>query len=615
MVWVSFARKLQEFKLDVLLVNNTWFKIKPRNYERVEAIVNKILEERLSVYIDPDCDPDGLFCGKIFKTMFDRLGYTKYTIGKHYFKRHVLTMEYARSLIEKKYDVVFLLDSSTNSLDVLNLLSANGVIVIVVDHHEPDYHWRDYPENVYLVNPCMEVAEPLLIYPELQDCVKKWAEQGKAIFVKELNRNTPSISRDALLSIFRTVGYTNFKIGFTVDDRCDCILLLDDRDSYRTDYKEIVILSSSKDLIAHGVKVLYPEVGVNTSAVLYKELSCGALCALVCDYVLSKHGFKDNNDLYVMGYVTLYSDVCSLNNTYNAAFLKKFRDDSLSISDTIRFFMSQYDFFNRSFVSYRMVPRLNALIRTEHFELLYDVFFNAPSDTQAIQTLMNQIEDVYIESKEYAHELESSCKIYEDWEGVVVGILPKGIPDRARNYTGLVASYLAERANTLALCLYQKNDSMYAGSARDPFGRDARSMLSNMCHAAGHPPAFGVEVEINRLRMVCNVVDSYFEEGHRDVIIVKWDDSMPMSAIQDDIQLMAEYNEYGGQGIPSAYAFFKITKDCRIKQEAKRSLVLWRGLRFVVFASALQVGDVLAVQPCLKGPRVELLVKNVGYDL
>ena len=611
---MSFADKLKEMNLHTLLVNNRFFKIKPRNYECLEALVKRIISEQLRVYIDPDCDPDGLFCGKIVKTMFDRLGYSNYVVAKHFFKRHVLTVEYAQSLIEEKYDVVFLLDSSTNSLEVIKLLTDNGITVMVIDHHEPDCRIKDYPENAFLINPCMEVAEPSLSYPELQGVIQEWASKNYAICVKESKWMTPSITREALLNVFRSINYLNFKISSEVDERCDCVLVLDDRDAYRTQYKDVVVLATSKDFSeGRGARVLYPESALNTTAVLYKELSCGALCSLVCDYVLTKMGYKDNIDLYIMGYVTLYSDVCDLNNAYNVAYLRQYRDDKLNIPDTVQLFMSKYDYLNRSFVSYKLVPRINALIRTEHFDLVYKIFFNPPTEPADLITTTEEIDSIYQGSKQYAQELLNTCSVQDVWEKVIVGILPEDTPVIARNYTGLVASQLASKANALAFCLYKKTEGDYGGSARDPFGRNARELLKDVCYAQGHMSAFGIEIPVNQLSMVCSIVDNYFEEGRQEMLFVEWNDEMPIDKIKADILIMSEYGEYGGQGLPSAYAFFTVTDGCRIYKEARRTLVYWRGLRFVVFSTVLQVGDVLAVQPTVKGPDVELLVKNIGY--
>lgn len=611
---MSFMAKLGELNLHTLLLNNRFFKIKPRNYEKLELLVRRIISEHLRVYIDPDCDPDGLFCGLIVKTMFDRLGYDNYVIARHYFKRHVLTIEYARTIIEQKFDVVFLLDSSTNSMEVIKLLADNGISVMVIDHHETSYHWMDYPMGTYLINPCMEASEMELVYPELEEVISSWAKDNLAIFIKESDWIVPSVSRDTLLGIFRGLSYLNFKIGTVVDERCDCVLVLDERDMYRTTYKDVVVLASSgNEVNPLGARVLYPEARLNTTAALYRELSCGALCALLCDYVLTRMGHKDNTDLYVMGYVTLYSDVCKLNNSYNVAFLRQFRDDKLNLCNTIQMFMSQYDYFNRGFVSFRMVPRINALIRTEHFDILHELFYNPPTDTAARISMMSKIDSIYAESKARSQELFRSCVIKDSWQKVVVGILPEDVPTSARNYTGLVASQLAEKSNALALCLYKKTETTYAGSARDAFGRDALSLMQGMCYAQGHPPAFGVEIPINQLNMVCKLMDAYFEDGRQDVLIVEWTEDMPMDKIKADIQVMAEYNEYGGQGLPSAYGFLKVNENCRIKVESHRTLVFWRNLRFVVFSTVLQVGDVLAVQPTVKGPDVELLVKNIGY--
>lgn len=610
---MSFAEKLAELNLHTLMINNRFFKIKPRNYECLEKVVRLILLKSLKVYIDEDCDPDGYFTGLIVKSMFDKLGHKDYEIAKHFTKRHVLTVEYARTLIDRGYDVVFLLDSSTNSLDVIELLTSHEIIVVVLDHHDTKLGWRAYPAGSYLINPRMEVHEPVLAYPELCSVIKEWAEKKYAICIKEYKYMIPSISRDSLLAIFRDLNYRNFKIDTEIDERCDAVLLLDDRDPFRTAYKDVVILDSGGDFKAHGARVLQPISEINSTAALYGELSCGALTALVCDYTLTKLGIKDNTDLYVHGYITLYSDVCNLNNAYNVAYIRHFRDDKLNLSSTVRLFMSEYDYLNRSFVSYNMIPRINALVRTEHFELLDQLFYNTPDDPTLRVALKSSIDTIYLKSREYAKELAALCVVDDSHSQVVIGIMPENAPSDAKNYTGLIASQIAERTNAFTLCLYKSAPNQYSGSGRDPFNRDARSMLDILCYAQGHGAAFGVKIPMNQLDMIGTFVETYFEEGRQDIILVNWDEEMPLDKVKSDIQVMSEYNEYGGQGLPAAYALFKITPSCRISPEKKRTLVFWRGFKLVVFSTVLQVGDVLAVSPSCKGPGVELLVKNIGY--
>ena len=619
---MTFFETLKEQRLDALLVGNKFVKIKPRNYEKLSYIIDRILRENLKVAIDPDCDFDGLACAWNVKRMFDKLGYTNYVVNRLYFKRHGISIEYASALYRDGFDVVFLLDSSSGDMENIQYLTDRGIYVVVIDHHETKFGFADYPVNSCVINPRIELESYVPEYKELYQVLLNWMKSDKAIFIKEWDGMNITIPRSHLIAVFREANYTNFTFGIQVDERCDAVLVLDSRDDYTNITKDVVVLEIPLD--AHR------ETGENTSSttpyrkvikstglnpmqkIAYGELSCGALCALVCDYILNTHGIKDNIDMYIMGYITLYSDFCDLSNAYNITYLKRFRDDVINIPPLVKAFMTKWDSFDREFCSWNIAPKVNAIIRAEKFDLAHKLFYQTPTTSGELEELVENIRVIYAKAREMVELSMTDIAKYELTQ-VVYGIIPTHLANSLRNYTGLLAHRLTSTYNKLAIVVYQQNDSMYAGSVRDPFSRDALSLFETLCKAGGHPPAFGVKIPIRQLEYIAKYVDGFFEEGQADVIMIDWN-GQPIESIRQDISLMAEYNEYGGQGLPCAYGLIRVTDRFVIRKREKSTYLFWQGLNFCAFTTCVDVGDLLAIRPVLNGSTIKLLVESIGYQ-
>ena len=71
----------------------------------------------------------------------------------------------------------------------------------------------------------------------------------------------------------------------------------------------------------------------------------------------------------VMGYITLYSDSCEMS-LYNASIADAIRGTT-KIPPIVYLFMNKYTTLNRSFISWTMIPRINALFRLDKFNDIY----------------------------------------------------------------------------------------------------------------------------------------------------------------------------------------------------------------------------------------------------
>ena len=345
---------------------------------------------------------------------------------------------------------------------------------------------------------------------------------------------------------------------------------------------------------------------------MYSALSAGALCSLLCAYTLkSEFNIQAPTDIFLYGVVTLYSDIMDLSNEYNIAFISRYLNSQMIASPVIKLFWDErYDHFDSSYISFKLIPRLNALFRTEDFALLQRVFFS--TEDLDYESLAAQINEVYEFSREYTEHLVSSCSVLYEDPTLLVVCIPEQEKAYTRNFTGLVANKYASAVNKTVICFYDSSVQKYCGSVRDPFSRDIRTICSGCCYAEGHPAAFGIEISKNQLNLIIPIIAeavSLLNSDNQNLIIVNWDSD---SNYKEDMQLMAEYNEFGGQGLPAALGALTVKSNFRIYRDTKKTMIYGDGEKFICFAPAVDVGDVMLVKPTLCGSTYKNMVNNVS---
>lgn len=510
---MSFKEKLLSKNLGHLLTEHTFRKIVPQNSAKFAATIKRIVDENIKVYIDPDCDPDGYFSAKIMQTMFDILGYSNYVIGRHTVKRHTLSMAYTASLLREGFGAVMLLDSSSNSMDIIKYISERDVICICVDHHTPDYKFSDYPESAVIVNPKID-----------------------ALYVNE------------------------------------CI---------------------------------------------YDQLSAGALCALLCDYTLqTQFHLAAPREVYLYGVITLYSDICTMNNAYNVAYVTQFQNTQIIDSPLIKLFWDfKYSHFDRNYISFNLVPKLNSLMRMEKFDLLYSLFFE--ENQIDFSEMSAKILAIHADCKEHTAKLINRCTVEQN-DLFAVAYMPTDVVPLDRNFTGLIANHFASSLNQPVICLFPQSPMVLGGSVRDPFSRNLLSLFKTVCYAAGHDAAFGVSVNRVALPTVLTALKNakdFFNEINDNVIMCNWNNkAVSKEDLLAEMQLMANYNEFGGQGLPKAIGFITVPNNARIFRNDSYTAVYFDGFKFTCFTTAVDIGDTLLVSPTLAGSSYQLLVNNISYS-
>lgn len=507
---MSFLSILQQRNLDYVINEIPFKPVVPHNGVEFAKLMKRISEENLHVYVDYDCDPDGYFSAKALVDTFTLAGIKNYELCRHTIKRHTLNEAYISKLVNRRYDVVFVLDSSSNNMTLMQRLHEVGTICCVVDHHICTYNFGDYPDSSIVINPKIDAK-------------------------------------------YNEVSY-------------DC-------------------------------------------------LSAGAITALLCAYTL-RTVFNVNPpiDLYLYGSVTLYSDSMDMSNAYNISYISRFQNAQFINSKLITlFFDERYDHFDKSYISFKLVPRLNALFRTENFELLYKLFFE--TETLDLDVVRQQIDLHYEDCRKYAQRLMNACDIsvYPDF---IIAIMDRNSDAFARNFTGLVANMLASEYDKPVICLHQTTPLEWGGSVRDPYSRNLLAVMNTLCYAEGHKAAFGIKMDAQNVSMLASVLAGELpevSEAAQSVIMIDWDKHP--TDMKNDLQLMATFNEFGGNSLPAAMGALSIKNNFRIYTDKKKINIYGNGEKFLCFAKTAAAGDVMLVKPTLCGSSYKNMVNSIHLSL
>lgn len=503
---MGFIQVLQQRNLDYVVAEQQFRPIIPKNGLDFAKLVKRIQTENLRVYIDYDCDPDGYFSAKCLVDTFRCIGFTNYTLCRHTTKRHVLSEAYVMSVVHSNYDVVFILDSSSDDMNTIKLIADAGIICCVVDHHITSHKFSDFPDTAVVIN---------------------------------------------------------------------------------------------------------PKIDARYSEIFYDCLSAGAITALLCAFTLqSEFTIKPPTDLYLFGAITLYSDIMNMSNAYNIAYISRFQNTQIINSPLIKLFWDdRYDHFDKSYISFKLVPRLNALFRTENFDMLFNLFFTP--DQINLDQMKQQIETLYSDCKKYTQRLVESCKVTH-FEDFILAIIGYDNDAFARNFTGLVANTIASEYDKPVMCLHQTTPVTWGGSVRDPFSRDLLSVFKSVCYAQGHESAFGIEVPANNIKMITSVLKGEMpsvSDSEGSVIMLDFDKHP--EDMRADLRTMALFNEFGGQGLPIAMGALEIKRNFKIYRDEKKVTIYGNSERFLCFKKAVDYGDVMLVKPTLCGSTYTNMVNSV----
>lgn len=465
---ITIEKFLKEAGYDKVLKPVPFRKILPNGYMRFAEFMNSAISKNESILGDWDCDFDGIASGKVFSLMCDAIGYSNYSMAKLTQKRHTLSPAYARS-IAPYYKNIIIMDSTSNSPEILEIFEEYNVNVLVVDHHELEQNFRNNFEKSYIINPHIDEKE-------------------------------------------------------------------------------------------HNNTILCP-------------LSAGMLMALLVDWYVKTYHPNCYSNLkgghLVYGIMSLYSDSREMS-MYNISLITNIERGIVELPPLVKFFQTAYSGFDKYFISWQCVPRINALARFDRYDIIYDLVFNNnfSDENKAL------IESYKLRSGDMRDAIYRSLKI-SICNNLVIGILDAATVDEfkrqglnPRNFTGLVAQDLSTNYNLVGVCLMETNLSEYEGSVRDAYSRNILKIFSKHMKAVGHKPAFSIACYNTHIELIKNVIDAKIANipVYSNKLCVDCTSSDVGSlAFTQEMQFAARFNEFTGVDIPELIVKLRINDKFTIK--------------------------------------------------
>lgn len=241
----------------------------------------------------------------------------------------------------------------------------------------------------------------------------------------------------------------------------------------------------------------------------YKSASCGLLCALYCNYVLSKYMRSLPNDDWTYAAVTLYSDCMDTLDPFNVSVLSAVRNNNLLPHILQGISGKKSRIFNREVINYSINPKMNTCLRLERFDLLYKLFFKPPF-TEIESKIYEIINELNKELKEILSTLEQELPV-----DIVKDITLVNMSGQSQsiytNFKGLIANKIGEQTGNLTIGYYIVGKRIYA-SVRDPVGRDILKIFKEYCQADGHPSAFGFQIPEKHFEGLIDYVQRSLDE-------------------------------------------------------------------------------------------------------
>ncbi|MEY8333101.1 DHH family phosphoesterase [Lachnospiraceae bacterium 47-T17] len=287
------------------------------------------------------------------------------------------------------------------------------------------------------------------------------------------------------------------------------------------------------------------------------SLSAGALCFVVMDALAEKMNIKFKENLAAYATISLFADCMDMRSKLNRAIYFRARKlEREELPRKVKLFMNKYSAFNARFIGFWFSPRINAVFRCEHLQLLNVLFLQKNIMVTTETETLEQINNVYEESRELVGKVVDivDTTIMNHFVVANLNSVNNYInikKNKLYNYTGLVANQLSDRYERTAvvICL---SDNFYKGSVRDLYGRNYLAIFRKICFAGGHNAAFGIRVgvfEKNNFIESIHRIDQLFaiERIENKPIIIDYEYNSIDPALIEDI---AMYNEFPGPSVP-----------------------------------------------------------------
>lgn len=376
-------------------------------------------------------------------------------------------------------------------------------------------------------------------------------------------------------------------------------------DSYE-DYPDgCIIISTYLENVIRGEKVF--------------KLSAGALCFCLFAEYLSNRGLEWE-DLSAYALCSLYSDCIEMTDYLNrgiyylATGLPKYKIPRV-INDFFIFYKTGC--FNRRFIEYTFSPKINALFRSENFDLLNTlVLGDIPQSFK--DKLLLAVDDIHSKSRTLISRVSDTIE-RKNLNNIVIGNLSTSeyavSENKLYNYTGLVANTLSTEYGKPSIVLCDTG-SYVKGSFRDLLSRDYLPMFKQFCNAEGHGAAFGIKLEYKEVEDFLYVLENFIDKrfnslGVKEPLVFPYEGSLPDVKLLTD---MATYNEFSGMSYPMAL----VTKKNNLKSKnsfAKNTRYIYEWGEYKIDSSTIiPPGGLLKIKPIF-GSKLKLVVFNKNIML
>jgi len=416
----------------------------------------------------------------------------------------------------------------------------------------------------------------------------------------------------------KTHGLNSKFVDQTVMLKCDLLITVDSSTNNREAIEKLSMYGVDHIIIDHHIitedLTTYPDnvIVVNskdTGNESFSNVSCGMLCYIIAHDLLHKvqidkvqrNSFL--NKLYVLGYITLYTDSMNLADKFNLSVINNIEMRKNFAPTIVTQFMTQYDDLNRNFIEYKLGPRLNALIRREKFDIVYDLLFKRNSESYMAE-LLEDTEHYYKEGKDMVDIICNNIPVSSENMYVTANLddmkFNDDFADVVKNYTGLIANRLATRHNKLAMVICTDAVEGYKGSVRDPYSRQALRLFERFVDCGGHMSAFGIRVlkrDYKSMSRQLSLLSHRLATGIQESQIIldgeEFDDRLMYQ-----LRVIADYNEVSGNTLPKAVIRKRVGNALKVQREEKYSKVKWGEVQIIVFNN-VYIGDTLIVTPTL----------------
>lgn len=196
----------------------------------------------------------------------------------------------------------------------------------------------------------------------------------------------------------------------------------------------------------------------------------------------------------------------------------------------------------RRLFSFIIAPKINACFRSEKFQPLNAIV--AAPDRFSVQSAVKKLKDVHNSVSKLVEPWANSftCENFGQITLATVEPTLEMVSMHIRNFTGLIANYLANRDKCAVITVVNENN-YYRGSYRDFFDRPLLDDCALfMTKAGGHPPAFGLEfTDIENVRRHLRILS---DKMQRSVSSEQLTISSSLVTTMEEVSTLALYNEY-----------------------------------------------------------------------